>query len=448
MRIPTTARIAFLSIVLALATNITLLGFIRYQTHDDALSQLRQQVAEGTDILRDVFASGGLPALRSAIDDALDDEPDLIVGLIDQKGRIASGNLSHPPSARVAETGYQTGPIAVRGRPKVATSGYSVVRLDRDHWLLSGRRLDERLALQETLERSLLLALILSAAMGIVGGFAVARYVGSRVSRIAAVVDDVSAGDLSRRAQVTGSGDAFDTLSLRINDMLRQISGLMDELRVLTDSLAHDLRSPIGRLRSRIEQALIEKDEDRREQLLGGVLGEADSVMRMLTTVLEIGRSEAMTGVSQFEDIDPIALIEELAEMYEPLAEDAGVELMTNHSVILVRFKGHRQLLAQALSNLLDNALNYGGGGGTVVLSAIAEGKDLRLTVADRGAGISADDIPEARKRFGRLDASRSLPGAGLGLTLVEAVAHLHKGRLELEDNQPGLRATLILPLD
>jgi signal transduction histidine kinase len=292
------------------------------------------------------------------------------------------------------------------------------------------------------------LALSLSIAMGIVGGFAVARYVGGRVSRIAAVVDDVRAGDLSRRAEVTGSGDAFDTLSLRINEMLRRIGGLMDELRVLTDSLAHDLRSPIGRLRSRIEQALIEKDEDRREQLLGGVLGEADSVMRMLTTVLEIGRSEAMTGVSQFEEIDPIALIEELAEMYEPLAEDAGVKLATSHPDTLVRFKGHRQLLAQALSNLLDNALNYGGGGGTVVLSAIAVGKDLRLTVADKGAGISADDIPEARKRFGRLDASRSLPGAGLGLTLVEAVTHLHKGRLELEDNQPGLRAALIVPLD
>jgi signal transduction histidine kinase len=446
MRIPTTARIAFLSIMLALITNVTLLGFIRYQTHDDALSKVRRQVAEGTDILRDVFDSGGFPALRQAVGDALADEPDLIVGLIDRNGRIAFGNLRQLPSGRLVDTTYRTSPIAIRGQPRVSASAFSVVRLDREHWLLSGRRLDERLELQETLERSLLLAMLLSAAMGIVGGLAVARYVGSRVSRIAAVVDDVGAGDLSRRASVTGSGDAFDTLSLRINTMLARIAGLMDELRVMTDSLAHDLRSPIGRLRSRIEQALIERDEGRREQLLSSVLGEVDSVMRMLTTVLEIGRSEAMTGVSQFEEVDPIALIEELAEMYEPLAEDAGVKLLTNHPAALVRLKGHRQLLAQALSNLVDNALNYSGGG-TVVLSAMADNKDLHLTVADRGAGISADDIPEARKRFGRLDASRSLPGAGLGLSLVEAVAHLHKGRLELQDNQPGLRAALILPL-
>jgi signal transduction histidine kinase len=246
---------------------------------------------------------------------------------------------------------------------------------------------------------------------------------------------------------LSGSRDAFDGLARQINRMFDRMAGLMEELRLLTDSLAHDLRSPVGRLRARVEAALATTDDSKRDLLLGGILQEADSLMRMLTTVLEIGRSEAMASRNQFEPLDPAGLIDELAEMYEPIAEEAGCTLRVEADSGLPVFTGHRQLLAQTLSNLFDNALKYACGGGAVVLFARVLDGQMRLGVADRGPGIAPADQAEARRRFGRLDSSRSTGGAGLGLALAEAVAHLHGGALELLDNGPGLRAVLVLPL-
>jgi signal transduction histidine kinase len=223
----------------------------------------------------------------------------------------------------------------------------------------------------------------------------------------------------------------------------------MDELRLVTDGLAHDLRSPIGRLRSRIERALAVDDDAQRDVLLAGVLEEADALTRMLTTVIEISRSEAMTGRKRFTRIDPSALVNELAEMYEPLAEEAGVRLRVRAAAGVPPIMGHRQLLAQAMSNLVDNALLHGASGGEVTLSAALAGQGMvRFGVTDGGPGIAAADHAEALRRFGRLDSSRSAPGAGLGLALASAVAHLHGGRLELADADPGLAATILLPLD
>jgi signal transduction histidine kinase len=209
---------------------------------------------------------------------------------------------------------------------------------------------------------------------------------------------------------------------------------------------SHDLRSPVGRLRTRVDAALRAPREER-EALLAGVIQEADALMRILATVLEIGRSEAMASRKQFAPVDAAGLATELAEMYEPLAEDAGVALRLETSAPALPFLGHRQLLAQALSNLVDNALSYGASGGEILIfaEAGADGR-LRLGVADRGPGIPPADRAEARRRFGRLDSSRSTAGAGLGLALAEAVAHLHEGRLDLAENEPGLVATLLLP--
>jgi signal transduction histidine kinase len=169
--------------------------------------------------------------------------------------------------------------------------------------------------------------------------------------------------------------------------------------------------------------------------------------MRILTTVLEIGRSEAMISRNQFAWLDPGELADALAEMYEPLAEEVGAKLRLERGPALLPLFGHRQLLAQALSNLLDNAVNYGASGGEIVLFVRQQEVSLEIGVADRGAGIAPEARAEARRRFGRLDASRSTAGAGLGLPLVEAIAHLDEGELLLADNAPGLVAALTLPV-
>jgi signal transduction histidine kinase len=304
---------------------------------------------------------------------------------------------------------------------------------------------NEHEGLAEALERALWLSVAIAILFGIISGFFIARFVGRRVEEVGRVADAVTAGNLSERAPVSGGGDAFDHLAQRINAMLDRIETLMGELRMLTDGLAHDLRSPVQRLRARVEQALTTTDEGQRDQLLSGVLTETDALTRMLTTALEIGRSEAMTAKSQFGIVDPALLVAELAEMYEPLAEEKGVT-MGAETMPVAHINGHRQLLAQALSNLVDNALCYGAAA-PVTLFADQSGNIVRIGVADGGPGIPESDMPAARRRFGRLDAARGIPGAGLGLSLVEAVAHLHGGTLELTDNQPGLRATILLPL-
>jgi signal transduction histidine kinase len=245
---------------------------------------------------------------------------------------------------------------------------------------------------------------------------------------------------------VAGGRDAIDRLAIRLNAMLDRIEQLVGELRAVTDSLAHDLRSPLARLRARAEQASLAEDEGAREAALGGLLGEADAMMRMLTTLLEIGRSAAM-GRDRFVVVEPGAVLAGLAELYAPAVEEARMTLALDIAPDLPSLPVHRELLSQALANLIDNGLRHAAAGGALALSVAWEGQEVRFTVADHGPGIAPADREEAVRRFGRLDRARSLPGAGLGLSLVEAVARLHGGRLDLADNAPGLRATIVVPV-
>jgi len=228
--------------------------------------------------------------------------------------------------------------------------------------------------------------------------------------------------------------------------MLDRIGALMEELRMVTDSLAHDLRSPVSRLQSAAHAAAETSEPGERDQQLGNVVRQADSLMRILTTALEISRSEALTSRGQFSLFDVGRLCAELSEMYEPVAEEAGVVLRFHPTERPVELFGHRQLIAQAVSNLVENALRYGASGETIDVTVGEDGKQLSITVADSGPGIPANRRAEALRRFGRLDSSRSAGGAGLGLALVRAIAHLHDGELVLQDNQPGLAAILRLP--
>jgi signal transduction histidine kinase len=425
-----------------------LIGFIHWRTYDDAVEAVRQQVVEAGSALNDVYASGGRRALDRAIADTLAaHDPQLLAAIVDFKGDGRVGNVGSVIHVTPLKAGYHNGRVRLRAGAATTGAAYLLRPIDHGDWLLTGRGLGERIRFQRTLESSLGLALAISVLLGLLCGLIIARYVGSRVGEMAEVADSIAGGDLAQRVAISGSGDAFDGLARQINRMLDRIAALMEELRLLTDSLAHDLRSPVGRLRARVEAALAAGDEKKRDALLGGVLQEADALMRMLTTVLEIGRSEAMASRKQFAPLEPGELIDELAEMYEPIAEEAGCALKVEADPRLPAFTGHRQLLAQTLSNLLDNALSYAREGRDVTLFArVREGR-LRIGVADRGPGIAPADRAEARRRFGRLDTSRTTGGAGLGLALAEAVAHLHGGTLELVDNAPGLRAVLVLPL-
>lgn len=441
---PTTLRIALLAGLLALLSNLSVIGFIYWRTHDEALSQIRQQVVEQDKVLMDVLRSGGPPALSAAIADAASD-PQAVVGIAGSRGAFSTGNIAGLPGNGPSE-GFHSALVRLDGQPAPRRAAMIMHRLPGNQWLVSGRIAAEDLAIKETLEGSLIIALALATLLGLACGAVLAHYVGLRIGSIVAVASRISRHDLSRRVPLSGTRDAFDRLGEQINAMLDRIGGLMEELRMLTDSLAHDLRSPVSRLRSAAQAAAQSSDPVEQEELFGSVIRQADALMRILTAVLEISRSEALTGRKQFTWFDVGELTGELAEMYEPLAEEAGAKLDHDRPAKPVPLNGHRQLLAQALSNLIENAVRYGEGA-EIRIGAARNSERVRIEVSDRGPGIPAELRAHALRRFGRLDSSRSKEGAGLGLALAAAIAHLHGGELLLEDNAPGLRTALELPI-
>src|SRR5690606_12685171 len=258
---------------------------------------------------------------------------------------------------------------------------------------------------------------------------------------VVSTAEEIVQGDMARRVPVRGGGDEFDRLAATLNRMLDRIQVLVSDLRMVTDGVAHDLRSPLTRLRTHLDASLDEGlDEPARRERIGRAIAEADSVLRTFTALMEIARAEAGMGRDQFEAIDLGALAGDVIDLYTPTAAEKEVNLACAGDGATV--SGHPQLLANAVANLVENAVAHSPPGSEVTIE-LGGGPEPTLTVADRGPGIPDVARERVLQRFVRLDASRGRPGAGLGLSLVAAVARMHGAALELADNAPGLRATL-----
>lgn len=448
-RLPITVRIAALAALLSIATALALAALIWQQTHEDAIGVLRRDAAQQADTLASVHRTGGIHALEAAITEISADDPDnsLVAALVDAQGRRRIG-VGPDRLARPLRPGFAIGVIGSGNPWSQSEAGVELRALGRDY-LVTGRLLNDWERTQRAIERALLWAIAAAALLGIVGGVILSRYVARRVDRIAAVVEAAAAGDMSRRVGLRSTGgDAFDRLGARVDSMLERVERLVGELRVVTDSVGHDLRSPLMRLRSRAEQAATTGDPAQRDAAIAGVLSEADIMLRMLSTLLEISRAEA-GGAAAFQRVDLSTLLNELGDLYAPVAEDAGATLeIALPAEPPAALPVHRELLSQALANLIDNALKYAPETAIVLRLARLPAGETALSVADRGPGIAEAEWAGALARFGRLDAARGRPGAGLGLSLVDSVARLHGGRLELGDNAPGLVAIIVLPAD
>jgi signal transduction histidine kinase len=446
MRLSVTARIALLSIALALASNLALVGFVWKRTHDDALTATRREMIEQSEALLSIWRRGGERELADAVRDARPPgDVSLVVAILNGDGERLVGYAPPRVTVPLQPTRFRVDALGREGAWQQHDTGYLLHRIG-PHWLLVGRTLDVIEAEQRAIESALALAVTLSLALGIGAGLVLARYVGARLGRIAGVIEAAGQGDLSRRVEmVAGGTDGFDRLAAQLNVMLGKIERLMTELRIVTDSLAHDLRSPLARLQTKAEQAVLVTDPIAREAVLGGLLAETDVVMRMLTMVIEISRAESVTR-DRFTAVDMAALVEEVADLYGPVVEEDGLAFTVAIDSALSPMRLHRELLTQAITNLIDNALKHGAGGGAVTLRLARRGDEVVVQVEDRGPGIAPGDRTEALRRFGRLDMARTTPGSGLGMALIDTVARLHDGRLELADNRPGLIARIVLP--
>ena len=367
--------------------------------------------------------------------------------LTDASLRPLAGNLSAWPREEAQPDGWITFELEYADRRGAVDLGRArIFELTGGLRLLVGRDIRERLEIDARFRESIGWGIALALVLSIAGGVLVSRPMLRRIDAINQTSREIMAGALDRRIPARGTDDEFDRLAGNLNEMLDRIAQLVASVREVSDNIAHDLRSPLARLRSRLELTLADEgDEDAYRRAIARTIEEADALLKTFNSLLRIARLEAGVETGQFETFDLDGLIGDVADLYAPLAEERGVALDAEPGGA-GRIRGDRDLLFQALANLLDNAIKFSPVGGTVAIAARGRGQGVEIAVADGGPGIPDALKERVTERFFRIEASRNAPGAGLGLSLVAAVAERHGGSLELGDNEPGLRVALILP--
>jgi hypothetical protein len=368
-------------------------------------------------------------------------------GLAGNVGSLEPGVLDHPGWL---ETNYHRleAPEGAEHRALVR-----VVQLPGGFHLLVGRDLEERERLFGIVVNAGQWSLALVIVLGLIGGFFVSRRVLSRIDAMTGTAQTIMAGDLSGRLPVAGTGDELDRLADNVNAMLERIEALMRGLKEVSDNIAHDLKTPLTRLRNRCEQALRSATgEASYRAALESTIAESDDLIRTFDALLMIARAESGQARDNMTEFDASEIARDVGELYEPVADEKGIVLKID-APAAAPVRGNRELVSQALANLIDNAIKYAGPSGRangapaeIVVRAGNDGERIAISVADRGPGIPDVDRGRVVERFVRLEQSRSEPGSGLGLSLASAVARLHGGELKLEDNHPGLRTTIALP--
>ena len=367
--------------------------------------------------------------------------------LTDSGLRPLAGNLSAWPREAPGPDGWVTFKLEFADQRGAVDFGRArIFELTGGLRLLVGRDIRERLEIDARFRESIGWGIALALVLSIAGGVLISRPMLRRIDAINQTSREIMAGALDRRIPARGTGDEFDRLAANLNDMLDRIAQLVASVREVSDNIAHDLRSPLARLRSRLELTLTEEgDEDAYRRAIGRTIEEADALLATFNSLLRIARLEAGVETGQIASFDLDGLVDDVAELYAPLAEERGVALAAAPGGA-GRIGADRDLLFQALANLLDNAIKFSPDGGTVTVAARGLGDRVELAVADSGPGVPDALKQRVVERFFRVEASRNAPGAGLGLSLVAAVAERHGGALELADNDPGLRAVLTLP--
>jgi signal transduction histidine kinase len=442
----TTARFILLAFVLQFAVTGGVLLFVQQASQRALAAEQRENVGELRDELAAAWRSGGSEELRELIGDRLQITHGAVAVILYARpdGTPIVGNLGAWPTVIAPVTPWRTIDLYRTGSDQPERMGVTAIRLADGSRLLTGHVIEGNLRLARVNREAILAALAAGLVMALFGALIIGRALSRRLETVAATAHAVGEGALAARVRTDGSGDAFDVLGRSINAMLERIEALVSQLRLITDGLAHDLRSPVTRMKSLIERAIVEVRDPDTLAALERVAQEAETLLAMLSTALQISRAEAGIGRERFTAVDVAALLEDLVEIYGPLAEDRGFTLEASAPAGL-QATLHRDFVNQALGNLIENALKYASGGSRIALTASEAQGTLLLEVADDGPGIPPERRDEALERFGRLDPARHLAGSGLGLPLVGAVARLHEGEIGLADNAPGLRVELRL---
>jgi signal transduction histidine kinase len=433
-------RFAFANFI-TFAIGLALLGVVVFAVmHVAFVRQLDAMVSDESQTLVDEYRSGGLGELREAmvVRESSRSPTRLYYAVFAPDGRRIAGTLSSPrPPLGVHDITFidpREGPDSGRGIAiDLSPSERLLVAADRE-WV---ERIDR------TVISVFVVAFLVACLVAFGGALLFGNYLRQRLNSISGTAKAIIGGDIRRRMPLSGRGDEFDQLAGTLNRMLDRIEGLLDNLRQVSSDVAHDLRTPLSRLRTQLERGQ-QLTSDPKE-LVEGAIAQLDQVLSLFAAILRIAEVEGGETRRYFTTVDISALTTELAESYAPAVNDHGRTFLWLIEPDL-NVLGDRELLAQAAINLIENAQSHTPPGTVIRLSLIAAGESICLQVIDNGPGVSTADLPRIVKRFARLEASRNTAGYGLGLNLVSAVAKLHGGSLVLKNNAPGLSAMIELP--
>lgn len=451
--------LVYLAVFAALA--VALITYIATTTQELIDSQFNSAIEAEIRALAEQYQTGGLQRLIRAVE-RRSVRPDASVYLItDFAGNRVAGNIASLSAGAALEPNGETIPVLYqRLTPTMEAADDEELRravarvfvLKGNFQLLVGRDVEERIEFAQIIRQSMRAAIAVIVILALLSWMFVSRSVLKKIDAIAESGRSFVAGNLSGRLPTDGTGDEFDRLAASLNVMLGRIEQLHEGLREVSDNIAHDLKTPLTRVRNRIDEALrLGHSDEATRELLGAAVEESEELIRTFDALLMIARVESGSTENRFDETDLAALVRDLAEFYEPVAEEAGLRVQVDapeRAVISV----HRELVRLLVANLIDNAIKYGGAEcaartgrqPTIRVAARPVGDGVEVIVEDNGPGIPAADRERVTNRFVRLEKSRTKPGAGLGLSLVKAVARYHGADLSLEDVAPGLRVRVL----
>ena len=421
---------------------LALLVFIYVSTEGFMTRQMEAVIEAEVQGLAERYRVGGVRGLRALLRDRVQRNPasSSIYLLADPNFRVLAGNLSNWPQAvrgadpwvefELFTTDAADGREAHRARARH-------FQLRRGFHLLVGRNLRDYEAMRSAIVRNVAWGIGVAGILAVAIAWWLRRSVTTRIESINRTARRIMEGELSQRIESRGSGDEFDELVANLNGMLARIETLMEDVRRVSDNVAHDLRTPLGRLRTRLEQLRDACGDSSSAPIAEDALREADQMLATFNALLRIARIETGQRRHAFERVDVAAIGDDVADLYAPIAESRDITF--RHSGIAAPVEGDADLLFQSLANLLDNAMKYTPQGGSVTLHVTSDDDSATVVVADSGPGVPPEEREAVLRRFYRLEPARSTPGSGLGLSLVAAVAQLHEAELTLEDNAPGL---------
>ncbi|CEF57020.1 HAMP domain-containing sensor histidine kinase [Acetobacter ghanensis] len=442
--------------VLFISSAILFLFFVWWGTVGLLDQRVRHSIALDAHALLTEWTREGAPGLEDLINNRLaqDIDDNALYLLSAPDGKLLAGNLAHWPVRLKNSINWQRLPVLRDGQLKLAQ--VRIWTLDGDYRLLIGRDISARTQIQRMLTDAMVWTCVMVGLLAIGGGWVVRTLFRRIIHSINRTTLAITQGDMTRRIPVSGTGDELDDVALTINQMLDRITRLMDGVKQVSNSIAHDLRTPIARARAELEDASTHAtNEQELRAAIDQAVSNLDNVTGICEALLRIAQIEAGARRSAFATFDLVTTLRDMAELYEAVADEQELKLLTDLPDHLP-FWGDQAMFQQALANILDNAIKFSPPHGSIRLSAqecpaskTNEGEQsalIRIQVVDCGIGMNSADIARASERFFRAERARNTPGSGLGLALVQAIVELHGGTLRLSHNNPGLAVTIDVP--